>query len=82
LHAASQLGLPPQQCVVFEDAEAGIQAALEGGMWAVGVGPENRVGEAHIIIPNFDGVTWPDLLKRLNNMQQNSLIRQRQYNGQ
>ena len=58
LHAARQLGLLPAQCVVFEDAGAGISAALAGGMWAVGLGPPDRVGAAHVIIPSLEGRTW------------------------
>ncbi len=49
---AGRLGLPPTQCVVFEDAEAGIEAALAGGFYAVGIGPVERVGKAHQILPN------------------------------
>ncbi len=37
LKAAERAGLPPEQCVVFEDALYGIQAAKAGGMTAVGV---------------------------------------------
>ena len=37
LRAAERLGLPPARCVVFEDAVAGVQAAHNGGMRAVGV---------------------------------------------
>jgi kojibiose phosphorylase len=59
--AAQQLGLPPQQCVVFEDAAAGIDAALAAGMWAVGIGPPERVGNAHIVLPNLTGMTWEKL---------------------
>jgi beta-phosphoglucomutase len=44
---AGRFGLPPEQCIVFEDAEAGIAAALQGGFWAVGLGPQERVGKAH-----------------------------------
>jgi len=61
LHAARQLALPPEHCVVFEDAEAGIEAALAGGMWAVGLGPESRVGRAHLVLPNLQGVDWEQL---------------------
>lgn len=37
LKAASQLGIPPEQCIVFEDAPKGIEAAARAGMKAVGV---------------------------------------------
>ncbi len=38
LLAAKKLGLPPEDCVVVEDADAGIKAAAAAGMKAVGVG--------------------------------------------
>ncbi|UKP00237.1 beta-phosphoglucomutase [Nostoc sp. UHCC 0870] len=66
LYAAHQLGLNPQQCVVVEDAAAGVEAALAGGMWAIGIGPPERVGTAHIVIPNLAGVTWKDLQSQLS----------------
>lgn len=47
LYAAQQMDAPPELCVVVEDAESGVEAALAGGMIAVGVGPEERVGKAH-----------------------------------
>jgi kojibiose phosphorylase len=68
LYAANQLGLEPAQCVVVEDAEAGVEAALAGGMWTVGLGPASRVGAAHIVLPSLDGVHWTDLRAKLNNV--------------
>ena len=38
LLAAKLLQLPPADCLVVEDADAGIEAALAGGMKALGVG--------------------------------------------
>src|SRR5688572_23710483 len=49
LHAAHQLGLSPAECVVVEDAAAGIEAARAGGFWSVGLGPDERVGRADAI---------------------------------
>ncbi|MBI5931939.1 MAG: beta-phosphoglucomutase [Chloroflexi bacterium] len=48
---AGRLGLWPTQCYVFEDAEAGVDAALAGGFHAVGIGPVERVGRAHYVLP-------------------------------
>ena len=41
LKAASILGLDPAECLVFEDAASGIQAAKAGGFTAIGIGNEN-----------------------------------------
>lgn len=35
---AGALRTPPCQAIVFEDGEAGIEAALAGGFWTVGIG--------------------------------------------
>lgn len=65
LHAANQLGLSPAECVVVEDAAAGIEAALAGGFRSVGLGPKERVGKADLVIQNLDGVHLANLLKAL-----------------
>ena len=39
LAAAEKLGLAPADCLVVEDAEAGVEAALRGGFSAAGIGP-------------------------------------------
>lgn len=43
LKAAEYLGLPPKACMVVEDAEAGIEAAKKGGMYAAGIGEQQKV---------------------------------------
>ncbi len=49
LYAARELGFPPRECVVVEDAAAGITAAQAGGFRSVGLGPLKRVGNADVI---------------------------------
>ena len=49
LRAAHRLGVPPDRCVVVEDAEAGIEAARRGGMASVGVGG-GAVGAANVVV--------------------------------
>lgn len=45
LKAADLLGILPENCLVFEDSAAGVQAAITGGMKAVGIGtPEDLPG--------------------------------------
>jgi beta-phosphoglucomutase len=67
LHAAAQLGLTPAECVVVEDAAAGIEAAHAGGFRSVGLGPRERVGKAELVLPSLEGVYLADLLTALDN---------------
>jgi beta-phosphoglucomutase len=66
IHAAAQLGLEPAECVVVEDAAAGIEAAHAGGFRSVGLGPRERVGKADVVLPSLEGVRLNDLLAALD----------------
>ena len=50
LCAAQTLKIPPGDCVVFEDAEAGIEAAHRAGMTAVGIGKPSLLKEADAVV--------------------------------
>ncbi|MCA4897267.1 MAG: beta-phosphoglucomutase [Bacteroidota bacterium] len=50
LLAAKKLNIAPAHCVVFEDAEAGVEAALAAGMKCVGVGSPAQLGKANFIV--------------------------------
>jgi beta-phosphoglucomutase len=66
LWVAGRLNVTPTSAVVFEDAEAGIEAANRGGFYTVGVGPAD-VSRATIVIPGgLDGLTPTDVINRLN----------------
>jgi kojibiose phosphorylase len=62
LHAAAQLGADPAECIVVEDAAAGVEAAIAAGMASVGLGPADRVGMADRVFPSLEGVTADALL--------------------
>jgi beta-phosphoglucomutase len=51
---ASLLNIAPQKAVVFEDAQAGIEAARHADMLAVGVGDPSVLSEAHYVISGFE----------------------------
>ncbi|MDT0608572.1 beta-phosphoglucomutase [Croceitalea rosinachiae] len=48
LFGADKLGLKPEECIVYEDAQSGVDAAKAGGFYSVGIGPEERVGHASV----------------------------------
>ncbi len=61
LYAATQLGIAPAHCVVVEDATVGVAAANAAGMWSIGLGPVERVGAAHLVLPSLMGTHWTNL---------------------
>ncbi|WDC84391.1 beta-phosphoglucomutase [Caloramator sp. mosi_1] len=57
LKAAEELGLKPEECCVFEDAVAGIEAARRANMKVIGVGSPEILGSADKVIDGFKGIT-------------------------
>ncbi len=53
LLGAKELGLEPSDCVVFEDALAGVQAAKTAGMIAIGIGDHESLREADYVFNDF-----------------------------
>jgi beta-phosphoglucomutase-like phosphatase (HAD superfamily) len=59
LLGAKNLGFDPQDCVVFEDAEAGVISAIEAGVGLViGVGEKAVKSQADIVVKNLTGITF------------------------
>lgn len=53
LKGAELLNLSPADCVVFEDARAGIEAAHRAGMKCVGIGDSVTLREADTVVGGF-----------------------------
>ena len=59
--AASELGLPPRNCFVVEDAVAGVEAARAGGMAALGVARADDVELLSAAAPDLVVTTLDDV---------------------
>lgn len=51
--AAERLGVPRSSCVVVEDAESGVAAAIAAGIPVIGIGPADRVGAADLRVDSL-----------------------------
>ena len=65
VYAAGLLRVCVHECVVFEDAAAGVEAAKVAGMYVVGLGPVERVGQADLVLPALAHVTLHDIMQHL-----------------
>ncbi|GAA4463352.1 HAD family hydrolase [Nibrella saemangeumensis] len=69
LTAAKRLGVPPEQCVVFEDAFSGIDAGLRAGMRVIALATTHTREElantgASLIIKDFREIDYKGLIER------------------
>lgn len=66
LLAAEGLGLPPEECIVFEDAVAGIAAAHNGNMKCIGIGDAVVLHEAEAVVDSLNGHDWTSIQKMIH----------------
>ena len=65
LKGAAELGVNPAECVVFEDAVAGIESAVRAGSRSVGIGSPDVLTKADMVFPSLENVTVSQILARL-----------------
>lgn len=65
LKGAEMLGVPAADCVVFEDAQAGIEAAIAGKMKSVGVGEEENLKGADLYVKDLSQITVDEIISLL-----------------
>ncbi|CAM1343316.1 beta-phosphoglucomutase [Tenacibaculum amylolyticum] len=66
LIAAKELNIAPEQCVVFEDSIAGIQAANSANMISIGIGEEDVLSEANFVFKDFSEISTDFINKLIN----------------
>jgi beta-phosphoglucomutase len=54
LVAASRVGVPPDRCIVVEDAVAGVQGARSAGMKSIGVSHNGKQLPADVVVQSLD----------------------------
>lgn len=57
LKAADGLQVSPEDCIVFEDSIAGIQAANAADMLSIGIGEKEVLGEADFVFKDFTEIS-------------------------
>ena len=62
LKGAAELYVAPEECIVFEDAVAGIEAAKRANMFALGIGTPDILTQADLVVPSFAHITVTELL--------------------
>lgn len=65
LMAAHALGLSPAECLVFEDSPPGIEAAIRGGFTVIGVGRQEDLAAAHLVINGFENLSFNTILTQI-----------------
>jgi len=70
IKAAEMVGIKPGKCVVFEDAVAGVQAALNAGMMCIGVGSPKILRKAHFVVPGLNEMNLAKLISIEKNIRE------------
>ncbi|SDF73930.1 beta-phosphoglucomutase [Chitinophaga filiformis] len=66
LKGAEALGAAPEQCIVFEDAIAGVEAGKAGGMKVVGIGEKSVLNEADLVVSGLQEINIQTLTNLYN----------------
>ena len=61
---AIELDVSPAECVVFEDAVAGVEAGKRGGMFVVGLGSPSVLTQADLVAPSLYALTVEEVLQK------------------
>ena len=62
LLSAQKLDVAPEDCVVYEDAYSGVEAANRAGMLSIGIGSAEVLTNTPHVIPGFEDFHYKDLL--------------------
>lgn len=63
---AAELEVSPAECVVFEDAVAGVEAGKRAGMFVVGLGLPQTLNRADLVVPSLENLTVDQVMAQAN----------------
>jgi beta-phosphoglucomutase len=66
LKGAEALGVKPENCIVFEDAEAGVEAAINANMRVVGIGTNEILHLANFVVDGLHQINYKKLKEVFN----------------
>ena len=66
LKGAEALGVKPEDCIVFEDAEAGVMAAVNANMRVVGIGSKEILHQANFVVDGLHQISYQKLKEIFN----------------
>lgn len=66
LKGAEELKVVNSNCIVFEDAEAGIEAAINAKMKSIGIGNPEILYKADLVIPDFQNFSVKEMITRFS----------------
>ena len=74
LTAASRVGVPPERCIVVEDAVAGVEGARRAGIRSIGVSRNGKNLPADLVVRSLE-LLHPDAFDRLLESTNSFLVR-------
>ena len=66
IKAADMTGTKPENCLVFEDAEAGVEAAINGNMKCIGIGSPDILNKANHVLTGLENISYAKLSELIN----------------
>lgn len=66
LKGAEALRVKPENCIVFEDAEAGVEAGINANMRVVGIGSKEVLRQADVVVDGLHQISYQKLKEVFN----------------
>jgi len=65
LKGATGLNVLPNEAIVIEDSAKGVDAAISGGFYSIGIGSEEHLSHASMVLPSLENITIAEISNRI-----------------